>query len=55
LVTDFLNAYSEAGPVKGKRTNIKALLWGAHQRFFLQMCLAVKYASRVSCAHTIVR
>lgn len=42
LVTDFLNAHAEAGPVKGKRTNAKALLWGAHQRFFLQMCLAVK-------------
>jgi hypothetical protein len=44
-VTDFLNAHADAGPVKGKRTNAKALLWGAHQRFFLQMCLAVKYVT----------
>jgi len=41
---DFFRADAEAGPSLGKkRTKINALLWGAHQRFFLQMCLAVKY------------
>ncbi len=40
---DFLSAAEEAGTVKGKRVNYRGLLWGAHQRFFLQMCLAIKY------------
>lgn len=49
FIHDFMEAYAAVGPVLGKkRTNVKALLWGAHQRFFLQMCLAIKYGPLVS-------
>lgn len=45
LIRDYLNAFGDAmQDFRGgkRRSNPKAVLWGAHQRFFLQLCLAIK-------------